>query len=342
MTSVVCSIFSGYFPAASVSRSIVQDGAGGKTQVASLFAAGLVLLVVILIGPYFYYLPKCVLAVIIIINLRSMFLQLLKIEELWQKSHMDALMWGITCVAVIIFDADIGLFVGIIVSILCVMIHSQIASVDVLKQISVGEANIWRSVDRYFGGQEIHGIKVIKINNSLYFANADIVTNLVFEKTGVNPMAIHHHLPVLIKVPLEDIDILKASDKKVHRDQTLPLVSEKNISSDDIGIEMFKCTNVEGSLSNHIEQFTFPNSKFPISALIVDLSGVSFIDLAGVKALELLVTEFKLIGISVFISHVHENCIDILEKSGFMDEHCERIFLTTEAAVASWRGFKIT
>ena len=32
-SSVVCSLFSGYIPAASVSRSMIQDGAGGKTQV---------------------------------------------------------------------------------------------------------------------------------------------------------------------------------------------------------------------------------------------------------------------------------------------------------------------
>ena len=31
--SVLCSIFSGYIPAASVARSAIQDGAGGKTQV---------------------------------------------------------------------------------------------------------------------------------------------------------------------------------------------------------------------------------------------------------------------------------------------------------------------
>ena len=32
-SSVVCSLFLGYIPAASVARSMVQDGAGGKTQV---------------------------------------------------------------------------------------------------------------------------------------------------------------------------------------------------------------------------------------------------------------------------------------------------------------------
>lgn len=31
--SVVCSLFSGYIPAGSVGRSMVQEGAGGKTQV---------------------------------------------------------------------------------------------------------------------------------------------------------------------------------------------------------------------------------------------------------------------------------------------------------------------
>nr|KAG5695794.1 hypothetical protein BaRGS_013392 [Batillaria attramentaria] len=88
---------------------LVQDSAGGKTQVASLFAAGLVLLVIMVIGPYFYYLPKCVLAAIVIVNLRSVMLKFLTVPDLWRKSRTDTLIWIITCAATIILDADIGL-----------------------------------------------------------------------------------------------------------------------------------------------------------------------------------------------------------------------------------------
>jgi len=35
--SVLCSLFSGYITVASVARSMVQDGAGGRTQVVSFF-----------------------------------------------------------------------------------------------------------------------------------------------------------------------------------------------------------------------------------------------------------------------------------------------------------------
>ena len=56
--SVLCSLFSGYITAASVARSMVQDGAGGRTQVASLFGCLVVLVVIVAVGPLFYSLPK--------------------------------------------------------------------------------------------------------------------------------------------------------------------------------------------------------------------------------------------------------------------------------------------
>ncbi|XP_041357463.1 sulfate transporter-like [Gigantopelta aegis] len=56
--SVLASIFAGYITAASVARSVVQEGAGGKTQVAALSSCIIVLIVVIAVGPLFYSLPK--------------------------------------------------------------------------------------------------------------------------------------------------------------------------------------------------------------------------------------------------------------------------------------------
>ncbi|KAJ8298147.1 hypothetical protein KUTeg_024678 [Tegillarca granosa] len=90
------SFFSCYPFAASVSRSSVQDSAGGKSQIASLFSATLVLIVILVIGPLFESLPNCVLASIIVVALRSMFYQFFELRELWKISVYDFLIWIVT------------------------------------------------------------------------------------------------------------------------------------------------------------------------------------------------------------------------------------------------------
>lgn len=341
MVSIVCSVFSGYISGASVSRSLVQDSAGGRTQVASLFAAGLVLLVIMVIGPYFYYLPKCVLAAIVLVNLRSVMLKFLTVPDLWRKSRVDALVWIVTCAAVVILDADIGLLVGVVASLLFVLIRTQITTVNVLGQLSVNEQNlVWRPKDLYFGAEEIGGIKVLQINSPLYFVNAEIVTNLVYKKAGVNPQK---RKKILSK------DVMGKS--KTAKTEEI-CVTERICSSDgqvyneDVDTrqqqEVEKGLTEDGSIRTDLEltrnsppqRCNSSSDDIPFHSLVLDLSGVTFIDLMGVDSLQFLIAQYEQVGIVVFISNVHEKLATIFQKTDFVKKHSSCIFLTVETAVA--------
>ncbi|KAK7482058.1 hypothetical protein BaRGS_00026750 [Batillaria attramentaria] len=339
MVSIVCSIFSGYISGASVSRSLVQDSAGGKTQVASLFAAGLVLLVIMVIGPYFYYLPKCVLAAIVIVNLRSVMLKFLTVPDLWRKSRTDTLIWIITCAATIILDADIGLLVGIVASLLLVLIQSQIATVCVLGQLPLSEkCSIWRSKDKYFGAKETDGIKVLEISSPIYFVNAEIISGMVYKLTGVNPLKKRKELSESSKrKPAETKD--KECDD---REESISLQNGE-ITSDNIdkkpeeqvqeGYREKSKTETDSKLLCDFARHDSTFDAVPFHSLVLDLSSVTYIDLMGVGAIEFLISEYKTVGITIYISNVHENCFNILHKSGFMNKHGNQVFLTIQAAI---------
>ena len=187
--SVVCGMFSGYITGASVSRTVVQDGAGGKSQIASFFAAMLVLLVIMVIGPYFYTLPFCVLSSIIVVNLRTMFLKLLVIPSEWKKSRYDCAVWVFSCVATVVLNADMGLLAGVMFSLFLVILRSMLTPVVEVGQVKFGSSsNELRSLSHYSSAQQLKNVRMIKINTSLYFINADIFVSNVFIKTGVDPM----------------------------------------------------------------------------------------------------------------------------------------------------------
>lgn len=305
--SIVSAIFSGYVAGASMSRTLVQDAAGGRSQVASLFAAALVLLVIMLLGPYFYHLPTCILAAIIILSLRSMFLKLLTIPDLWRKSRMDAAVWLATCISVVILDVEVGLLLGVVVSLVLVLVRSQLHVIDVTGYIRVGsEMGVWRPRDKYYTVAKEVGqdTQVIRVNAPLYFANAELFTNSVFKKTKTNPTI------------LKQIQVKGPDD----RDKGEGVKSAGNNNQTDAG---------NGSRASSLEA----TKVAPFSNLIVDMSGASFVDLMGVQALELLLAEFALVDIKVYIANVTDNALETLQKTGFVTKHGDWIFVTVESAL---------
>ncbi|XP_059171658.1 sulfate transporter-like [Physella acuta] len=300
--SVVCGLFSGYVSAASVSRSVVQDGAGGRTQIASLFAAGIVLLVIMLIGPYFYFLPKCVLAAIIVVNLRSMFLKLLDIPKEWRKSKYDCAVWVFACVATIIFNADYGLLAGVTFSLLLIVLRTMLTPVVEAGQIQTSPLTVeLRSLDNYSSVKKIKNVVIIKIKTPLYFVNADIFTSKVFSKSGINPAEVKKQLKEKLK------NGVVASEQG--ESKSLEVANGKLLTEDSLTPE--------------------------VKVVLLDAAEVAFIDLMGVQALEFVINELTTVGVEVLISSVPENILPMLKSTGFWEKHGERLFLSVESALAS-------
>ena len=60
ITGVCSSFFSSYSPSGSLSRSLVQETVGGKTQLVGLISSSILLAVIYLIAPLFEPLPKVI------------------------------------------------------------------------------------------------------------------------------------------------------------------------------------------------------------------------------------------------------------------------------------------
>jgi solute carrier family 26 protein 5 len=76
MANAVSSFFQCYPSAGSLSRSVVQEGSGGKTLLVGGFSSLVLGSVLIALTPLFRSLPMACLAAITIVNLKGLFLQL--------------------------------------------------------------------------------------------------------------------------------------------------------------------------------------------------------------------------------------------------------------------------
>ncbi|XP_054714759.1 sulfate transporter-like isoform X2 [Uloborus diversus] len=200
--NVFSSFFACYPCSASLSRSLVQERAGGKTQVAGVVSCGLLLVVLLALAPMFYSLPKCILSCIILVALKGMFLQVKDFFNAWGISKVDALIWLVTFLSTVLLDITYGLLVGVIFAILSVILRTVIPSRTILGQIP--DTDIYVDIKRYDLAQEVTGIKIIHFESALYFINKELFKNYI-EK----------HVP--LKIATAEDSETKNPSSQIHR-----------------------------------------------------------------------------------------------------------------------------
>ncbi|XP_063111093.1 solute carrier family 26 member 10 isoform X4 [Cavia porcellus] len=125
VSNVISSLFSCFPNSATLATTSLLVDAGGNTQLAGLFSCIVVLSVLLWLGPFFYYLPKAVLACINISSMRQMFFQMQELPQLWHISRVDFAVWMVTWVAVVTLNVDLGLAVGVVFSMMMVVCRTQ-------------------------------------------------------------------------------------------------------------------------------------------------------------------------------------------------------------------------
>ncbi|XP_017492727.1 PREDICTED: solute carrier family 26 member 10-like, partial [Rhagoletis zephyria] len=122
MANCISSCFSCYPLACSLSRSVIQEQTGGVTQLASLVSAILIIMTLLWMGPFFSTLPRCVLAGVIIVALKPMFMQAKELKNYSKQGKLELLTWIATFVSVVLIDIDYGLLIGVVISLLALYI----------------------------------------------------------------------------------------------------------------------------------------------------------------------------------------------------------------------------
>lgn len=171
MSNFIGSFFSAYVSTGSFSRSAVNKEAGANTPMANVFAAFFILITLLFLTPLFYYLPKPVLAAIII----TAVLKLIKLEQikfLWHTNKKDFIMMLITFLVTLTFGIKEGIIIGVLVSIFVVVFQSSKPHVAVLGKVP-GTPYFYRNIDRFDDVTIDDDILIIRFDSQLYFANVD-------------------------------------------------------------------------------------------------------------------------------------------------------------------------
>ncbi|XP_077194285.1 pendrin [Paroedura picta] len=337
----ISNIFSGAFSCfvatTALSRTAVQESTGGKTQVAGIISAGIVLIAIVALGKLLEPLQKSVLAAVVIANLKGMFMQVLDVPRLWRESKSDAMIWVFTCIASIILGLDLGLLAGLVFALLTVVLRVQFPSWGSLG--NVPGTDIYKKVTRYKNVLEPEGVKIVRFSSPIFYANIDGLRSSVRSSVGFDAVRVYNkRLKALRKIQkLIKKGKLKATKNGIISDSgTANEAFEPDEDPEDPSELDIPTKEVEIQVDWNSDLPVKVNvPKVPVHSLIFDFGAVSFMDVVAVRAMKTIVKEFERIDVRVYIASHLDHIMKTLELCAFFDGMIQKdiFFLTVHDAV---------
>ncbi|CAI5455540.1 unnamed protein product [Caenorhabditis angaria] len=169
IANIAASFFSVFPTSASLSRTLVNEECGAKSQIASLISCFCIFIVITFIGPLLASLPSCVLATIVTVAVRSLLMNCRDLVKLWKFSKHDFYIWIFTAFVTLSADIAEGVAAGILFAIFTIAIQSQQPSIKHLGQV---RPNDFRAMNHY-GVAKDTSFRIIRFDAPLIFANVD-------------------------------------------------------------------------------------------------------------------------------------------------------------------------
>uniref|UniRef100_A0A3Q3JGB8 STAS domain-containing protein n=1 Tax=Monopterus albus TaxID=43700 RepID=A0A3Q3JGB8_MONAL len=316
--------FKSFAASTALSRSAVQESTGGKTQVAGLLSAIIVMIVTFALGFLLDPLPKSVLGAVVIVNLKGMLMQFRDIPYLWRRDTPDCVVWIVTCAASVVLGLDLGLAVGVGVELISVILRTQFPRCCVLANIN--GTDIYKDRKDYFDIYEPEGVKIFRIPSPIFFANIEFFRNKLVE-LGFNPLRVLRKRNKALRTIRK---LLKKGDLQwtslccyrvlvmIHLSGGEPLCS-----SDVPSQETWTC------------QLTSRTFLVDLHSLILDFAAVSFLDISALKGLKTILKELIRVEVEVYIVACDTYVLEKLHRCCFFDDEIEpsMFFLTLHDAM---------
>ncbi|KAK9406167.1 cadherin EGF LAG seven-pass G-type receptor 3-like [Crotalus adamanteus] len=331
LSNVTGSFFHCYSISCSMSRSLIQESAGGHSQMASVISSLIILATILKIGELFHELPKAVLAAIVIVNLKGMFKQFKDIPALWRSNFTDLFIWLVTFIATVFLNLDLGLAAAVTFSLFTVIFRTQMPYYSILGQVST--TGIYKDIAEYHKAKEIPGVKIFHSSATIYFANAELYAEALKKKCGIDVCR-------LIEKKVKALKRKQKKDKKEAK-KTAKKSGENNPGFEDVEMDAKSQEPEEGIVdieingtvmasdppSHHQPQSCGKPSlnslgleKPSIHSIILDFSSVTFVDTVSIKTLKNIFKDFQEIQVDVFLAGCHGTVITQLERGNFFNE----------------------
>lgn len=369
LSNVIGSFFGSFVAVTGFARSAVNYEAGGRTQVAALVASGLIIVAVQWLGPIFYFIPMSGLAALLCGALVSAF-SVQPYFEAYRCSKRDFFVLMSTAITMLAVGIDTGIYCGIAISICGLLLQYSYPDLKQLGRLPGGPGG-WRTMDRYPQAMQLRNIKVLRLDEALTFVNGDYVREKLVqearkmerEATGTQNlgMSIKGFLTTTkaAKVMVE-ADVVNGGTRgggsftPVSRASSVASTAAGSVADGSpatCGCLPGTTTTREGT-EMETERARSSVQQRPKSAqqpqeagakgkkrchyfIVLDASGINFVDLSGCMALADASSDLRDLGVRLLIARAKNRLRDTLRSNErlFHDLGGEKMYLSLEEMV---------
>ena len=169
LSNIVGSLFKAFPTTSSFSRSAINQESGAKTGMAALISVVMVVITLLFLTPFFYHLPKTVLAAIIIVAVFG----LVNIKEavfLWKANLLDFWLMLATFIGTLLLGIEFGIIVGVGLSLIVLIFRTSRPYVAELGKVP--NSDFYRNRDRFEEVIIEEDILIFRFDAQIFYANS--------------------------------------------------------------------------------------------------------------------------------------------------------------------------
>ncbi|WKY11951.1 hypothetical protein Q1695_003488 [Nippostrongylus brasiliensis] len=284
--NAIASFFSCFAGGSSLGRTMMQVKFGTRSQMSTVICCSMM----------------AVLAAIIVIAMKDLYIQLVRGLFLCRESIVDFMIFTVTFVAVILINVNMGLIIGIAFALLSVVFRTQWAESTCMGRIP--------------GTSDFKGIKVFRFDAPLYFANAELFITSVYNACGINP--------VLVRSKLNEYKKPKAN---------APVSMEACKAASDMELRIVGRRLADATEGATTEEQT-EHVITQLTHIIIDCSSIPYMDLMGKDALAQTYADYSSIDITVLMANCKVAIRQLFETTDFYNKVPKsRMFVSVNDAV---------
>ena len=276
------SFFQSYPSTGGFGRTAVNDQAGAKTGLAAIISASLILITLLFLTPYFYNLPKAILASVIMVAVFGL-IDYKEAIHLLKSNRTDFSTLIVTFLATLVLGVEMGIGVGVILSLAMVLFKTT--NPHTAELAKVPNSHFYRNVKRFDNLEVKDDVLIYRFDAQLFFANINFFKDKLydFEKekgdnlklliidgesiNNVDSTAIHALEEIVLDFNSRNIDVYFTGIKGPVRDKMLTSGFIKKASQDNFfmsiqdGIDNYELKGNQISNLNKFKSYIDQSNK---------------------------------------------------------------------------------
>lgn len=184
LMNIFGSFFQNYPTAGSFSRTAVNDQNGAKTGMSSIVTGLFIIVTLLFLTDLFYYLPKPILASIIMLSVFSL-IDIKEAKKLWYADRNDFWVLAITFLGTLTLGIEEGILAGVVLSMVIVIYETTLPNYAILGKIP--NETYYKDITRFSNLKVRPDTLIMRFESRLYFANVTFFKRKINDEIKKKP-----------------------------------------------------------------------------------------------------------------------------------------------------------